>query len=226
MYDVIIEKAPRSEWGFHPINGTRGAFTISIRDMLTGVKDYNGNPYFQESGLHHKAADSTKARLERTSQGNNKTKGAYYSRDGKHFIDLAKTADRSTFIHETSHMFLSMLRDIAAKYPDSQIAKDVKTIDKWAAWDNTQIREYKNTATEAEFAAMDRDIKKAGQAKDMAEVARLKSIWAQERWARGVEQYLMEGKAPHAGLQSVFARFSVPRASGGDPYAPKKQRYI
>ena len=47
LYDVIIEKQSRPASSFTSYDvADDGSATISVRDMLTGVKDYYGNVYF------------------------------------------------------------------------------------------------------------------------------------------------------------------------------------
>jgi hypothetical protein len=87
-------------------------------------------------------------------------------------IRLLEKADRSTFLHETGHMFLEVFADLAENGTDQQKA-DYQTLLKW-------------------FGVADR-----------SQVGRDQH----EQFARGWEAYLMEGKAPSAGLRRVFARF-------------------
>lgn len=99
-------------------------------------------------------------------------------------IRLFKTADRSTFIHESAHLFLEVLSDLAAAPgATEQLQADMRTLlasfrfegdlPAWRALTHEQRRDH------------------------------------HEEFARGFEKYLGEGKAPTPELQSLFARFRV-----------------
>lgn len=84
-------------------------------------------------------------------------------------IDLFANADRSTFLHESAHMFLEVLRDVAPENPALQT--DLDTLLKWFGVDSADQIEPKH----------------------------------HEQFARGLEAYFMEGRAPSIGLRRVFA---------------------
>lgn len=100
-------------------------------------------------------------------------------RDLSFQIALFEHADASTFIHESAHAYLEILRDMAARTraADSQLRRDWQTVKEWlgiaALGDNEPIPEQ-----------------------------------AHEQFARGWEAYMREGIAPNADLQGVFERFS------------------
>lgn len=79
---------------------------------------------------------------------------------------------------------------------------------KWARWQKGQAEDYLGTASEKEFLDLDSAIRDAEQRGSHLESERLKKKWAQERFARGFEEYLRGGKAPVPTLQSVFQRFT------------------
>lgn len=98
-------------------------------------------------------------------------------------IDLLKGADLSTFLHESGHFWLEVLGDI---YSELRIAPDDKL--------NDQQRRMKHDYdTLLAWLGVD-DRSKIGVAQH-------------EKFARGIEAYLMEGRAPSAELRSVFAKF-------------------
>lgn len=84
-------------------------------------------------------------------------------------VTLTGSANLSTFLHESGHVFLEVLRASAEK--DAGLAADLKTVQDWlgvplmGAWTADQL----------------------------------------ERFARGFEAYLREGKAPSSQLAEVFA---------------------
>lgn len=129
------------------------------------------------------------------------------NQQGQRIINLFESADQSTFVHEMSHMFLLDLQEVAGIDPNSQQAKDLKTIMDWAEYKPGQADEYKGTASAEEFRRRKADIQAAEKAGNTFEARRLKDIWAQERFARGFEEYLKSGEAPAAGLKRAFRQF-------------------
>lgn len=98
-------------------------------------------------------------------------------------ITLLRTADLSTFLHETGHFFLEVDAHIASQ-PDApqQIKDDFQALLDWFG--------VKDIAT---WNAMTVDQKRDHH----------------ERFARGMEMYLLEGRAPTLGLSGLFRRFSA-----------------
>ena len=91
-------------------------------------------------------------------------------------IQIFKTADRSTFLHEMGHVFFDDIKNLAEmENAPEQLVTDWNKLKEWSEWD---------------------DIKGADNTK------------AHEKFARGWEAYLREGKAPTKGLQRVFRMFS------------------
>ena len=135
-------------------------------------------------------------------------KGSITENDrGQRLISLFEGADQSTFVHEMAHMFLMDLQEIAGIDPNGREAKDLKTIMDWAQYRPGQSEEYKGTSSEAEFRSREEAIKAAVAAGNMQEAERLKNVWAQERFARGFEEYLRTGEAPARGLKYAFRQF-------------------
>ena len=134
-------------------------------------------------------------------------KGEISKEDGKRIITLFERADESTFMHEMGHMFLMDLDELAKM--DEASAKELETVNAWAEWHEGAAEEYKDTDFADEFRDHENAIlaaKKSGDA--VAEKAALER-WRQERFARGFEMYLSEGKAPSAAMRSVFRRFKA-----------------
>lgn len=91
-------------------------------------------------------------------------------------IQIFKTADRSTFLHEMGHVFFDDIKNLAEmENAPEQLVTDWNKLKEWSEWDDAQ----------------DADNTKA-----------------HEKFARGWEAYLREGKAPTKGLQRVFRMFS------------------
>jgi hypothetical protein len=96
-------------------------------------------------------------------------------------IALLKGADLSTFLHESGHFFLSTLGDLAGREDvPQQIKDDMQTAIHWMG--GKDIADWQGRTLD--------------QQRDM-----------HEKFARGFETYLMEGKAPSAEMQPLFARF-------------------
>ena len=105
-------------------------------------------------------------------------------------IALLKNADASTFVHELGHFFLEtntrIARDLAAKPTENlteqerQFLSDVQTTLDWFG-----VKDL------AAWDAMSLDEQRENH----------------EKWARGFEAYLYEGKAPSEELRGVFRRF-------------------
>lgn len=134
-------------------------------------------------------------------------RGEISKEDGKRIITLFESADESTFMHEMGHMFLMDLDELAKM--DEASAKDLETVNAWAEWHEGAAEEYKDTDFADEFRAHENAILAAKKSGDVvAEKAALER-WRQERFARGFEMYLSEGKAPSAAMRSVFRRFKA-----------------
>ena len=134
-------------------------------------------------------------------------RGEISKEDGKRIITLFESADESTFMHEMGHMFLMDLDELAKM--DEASAKDLETVNAWAQWHEGAADEYADTDFADEFRAHENAILAAKKSGDVvAEKAALER-WRQERFARGFEMYLSEGKAPSAAMRSVFRRFKA-----------------
>lgn len=142
-----------------------------------------------------------------------------FQQQGQYVVHLLENADESTFMHEMSHGFYDMLKQMAEteNAPD-QIKKDYETLRKWTEYNPEQINEYKGAATYTEFAELDRLIREAaekGSAKTVdvdgnehfESYQSLLNRWRQERFARGFEEYLRQGKAPTEGMKGIFSKF-------------------
>ena len=134
---------------------------------------------------------------------------------GEKVISLFKAADQSTFMHEMAHIYLHDMLALA-ELPNApkQLLDDVATINRWAAWNDTQfVKEYKGTAIESEFKKLNEQMKTA-VAKGSVEIEgkkmtleQMQRLWMQERFARGFENYLKSGDAPTEATRSIFRRF-------------------
>lgn len=122
-------------------------------------------------------------------------------------IRLFEGADTSTFMHEMSHHYLSELKKLSERFPQSEAAKDYATIMEWATWQDGQVEAYAGTASAKEFRDRDKAIREAERNGKEAEVRSLKETWAQERFARAFEEYLHSGDALY--LEADFPAFQT-----------------
>ena len=60
-------------------------------------------------------------------------------------IRLFAGADTSTFMHEMIHHYLSELKKMSERFPQSEAAKDYATIMEWAEWKDGQMEAYAGT---------------------------------------------------------------------------------
>lgn len=96
-------------------------------------------------------------------------------------ITLLKAANLSTFLHESGHFFLEVNADIASRQDaPAEMVQDMQTVLNWFGVQDL-----------ATWQAMDIEAKREYH----------------EKFARGFEAYLFEGKAPNTELQGLFQRF-------------------
>lgn len=210
LHDIDINKkikdetSDRSAPGYYPgLGSTSSSFVInSIPWWLNEVKT--------------KLLDSKKLMQEAGQKGFYKIKGqTAFKTTGEKIISLFKAADQSTFMHEMAHIYLHDMLALA-ELPNApkQLLDDVATINRWAAWNDTQfVKEYKGTAMESEFKKLNEQMKTA-VAKGSVEIEgkkmtleQMQRLWMQERFARGFENYLKSGEAPTEATRSIFRRF-------------------
>jgi hypothetical protein len=105
-------------------------------------------------------------------------RGRVIFNQGRTVIELFETRNLSTFLHETSHMWLEELR-FDAMDPDApdQLKADWKLVEKWFSDNGHPIKDG------------------------------VIPVEAHEMFARGGEQYFMEGKSPTGPLKGVFEQF-------------------
>lgn len=133
-------------------------------------------------------------------------RGAYDANTG--MLHLLDAANQSTFIHESAHLWLSEMESMAAQEgAPKQLLEDLQTVRDWAGYKKGMEAEYAGTALEKEFAGYAKEIRSARKSGDAVAVKAAEERWMQERFARGFERYIAEGKAPVKELQGPFRRF-------------------
>lgn len=133
-------------------------------------------------------------------------KASYNSATGA--IHLFDGADQSSFVHEAAHMYLTEMSKMAVdEAVPKGLLEDWNTIQNWAAYKPEDIKDYEGTAREKEFKSYAKAIEDARKSGDVIAIRAAEERWMQERFARGFERYIAEGKAPTQALQSAFRKF-------------------
>ena len=144
--------------------------------------------------------------IDKYNQDVHNAKAAYDASTGA--IRLFDIADQSSFIHESAHMFLSDMERLAQKKgAPAGLVSDLQTVKDWAGYKPGQMNGYKGTALEKEFQEYADAIREAKKTGDAVAIKSAEARWMHERFARGFERYIAEGKAPNESLKNVFEKF-------------------
>lgn len=152
------------------------SFYKTLSDTYGG-KHGTAEDWFAREGATVKAGGEGKSK-----------RGAYRAATdtAKAVIRLMKSADASTFIHETGHHFLSILDRYAGKSDTPRALKDdYATVRKWLGVKDDDDLFAKN------------------------EKGRFTYEKQQEKFAKGFENYVREGIAPSKELAGVFSKFGT-----------------
>lgn len=133
-------------------------------------------------------------------------KASYNSATGA--IHLFDGADQSSFVHEAAHMYLTEMSKMAVdEAAPKGLLEDWSAIQDWATYKPEDMKDYEGTAREKEFKSYAKAIEDARKSGDAIAIRAAEERWMQERFARGFERYIAEGKAPTQALQSAFRKF-------------------
>lgn len=191
-----------------------------LTDALSDGKDIEKtSKYLNEQGIHGITYDDAydgrcyvvfddKAIqiIDKYNQDVHNAKAAYDASTGA--IRLFDIADQSSFIHESAHMFLSDMERLARKKgAPAGLVSDLQTVKDWAGYKPGQMNGYKGTALEKEFQEYADAIREAKKTGDVVAIKSAEARWIHERFARGFERYIAEGKAPNESLKNVFEKF-------------------
>ncbi|WP_296818375.1 LPD38 domain-containing protein [uncultured Megasphaera sp.] len=191
-----------------------------LTDALSDGKDIEKtSKYLNEQGIHGITYDDAydgccyvvfddKAIqiIDKYNQDVHNAKAAYDASTGA--IRLFDIADQSSFIHESAHMFLSDMERLAQKKDaPAGLVSDLQTVKDWAGYKPGQMNGYKGTALEKEFQEYAEAIREAKKAGDAVAIKSAEARWIHERFARGFERYIADGKAPNESLKNVFEKF-------------------
>lgn len=127
--------------------------------------------------------------------------------NGDTVVRLFESADLSTFLHESGHYFLTVLRDLAAQ-GEATASGDMETVKAWwSANADAVAKDGMRVMPDVALTADDVNAALAtGTTGDLMKDAAI-DVGMQEQWARGFEAYLMEGKAPSIELRGAFEKF-------------------
>lgn len=127
-------------------------------------------------------------------QGRQRRPQAFYL-PRERVIGLLRTADRSSFMHEMSHHYLRVLRDLARE-PDAPVS--IRT-------------DYDAALTYIGVTPEERDAFERYAERGFGDVTEQTKQFVkyEEKWARSFEAYLQRGIAPSRGLQRAFRRYKV-----------------
>lgn len=170
-------------------------------DIVADIMRRNGNENYTAMNYYN---ERFALNIDKKTETENKGEITVLS-NGQRVVNLFKSADESTFVHEMAHMFLMDLEDLAKI--DDISKRELEIVNKWANWNETAYRDYKGTAWAKEFKKRHDSIINAQNAGDIETAEKFKQEWRQERFARAFEQYLRKGIAPSRGLRGVFRKF-------------------
>ena len=123
-------------------------------------------------------------------------KGDFAHYDWGNVISIFKTSDFSTMVHETAHLFRYALDDQTVDRETGTTLLGDFT--KWAGFDSEQEFRYLEYRYWTDAEGFKKQDPKGYQ-----------RYWeAEEKFARGFEQYLIDGSAPTRGLKRIFKEFS------------------
>jgi hypothetical protein len=127
--------------------------------------------------------------------------------NGDSVISLFKSADLSTFIHESGHYFLTVMQDLSAR-GEIASAQDFAAVKDWwrsnagdVVKDAARVMPDVKLTSEDVIAALEN-----GSTGDLMKDAAV-DVGMQEQFARAFEAYLLEGKAPSIELRGAFEKF-------------------
>ena len=147
LYDIIMQKSSTTSRPTQSGNSqavgqmtSSTAFdTISIKDILNGVKDGKGVLYVDNNGNGNYYTQTYNQTVNGMTD---------IMKDGKRIISIFKTADRSTFLHETGHVFFDDIQKLASmENAPEQLVTDWNKLKEWSGWvdgenvDNTKAHE-------------------------------------------------------------------------------------
>jgi hypothetical protein len=152
--------------------------TMAERAGMTPGEMFQQYP-LRIAGERGTAEDLEHGGVEQPGEPEGQARGAFSP--SERTISLLQNADLSTFLHESGHFFLTTMGDIAGRADaPEQIKQDMQTAIEWMG--GKDLADWQG--------------RMLNEQRDM-----------HEKFARGFESYLMEGKAPTTAMAGLFARF-------------------
>jgi hypothetical protein len=139
------------------------------------------------------------------------TKGAVTFDGLQATIHAFEAADVTTLVHENAHVFMQMLKDVAAKTKNETVVRDLATIMEHVRADEVSAGVWKNANADHSITAKDGKFVYQGPTAtdtlvfDSFEQA--EGVLQQEVFARSWENYQATGKAPTPALVKAFESF-------------------
>lgn len=127
--------------------------------------------------------------------------------NGDTVVSLFRSADLSTFLHESGHYFLTVMQDMAQKGEPAAVAEFEQIKTWWRSNAQGVAKDAMRVMPDVQVTEADviRAID-AGTTGDVMKDAAI-DVGMQEQFARGFEAYLMDGKAPSVELRTAFEKF-------------------
>lgn len=171
------------------LNGSAEAASKYLNSLgIAGIKYLDGTSRDKGDGSFNYVIfdDSAVKVLQTYYQGGDQARASFDP--STNTIALLEGADLSSFLHESAHFFLEVMADLASR-PDApaSIRRDFETALAWMGVAPTPELDAIGT-----WNLMTLDEKRPYH----------------EKWARGYEAYLFEGRSPSVEMQGIFQRFS------------------
>jgi len=206
--DRLLAERPQEERGWSVARDRSYADQLATEALrAAGIP---GHRYIghESSSKNYVVYDDKKVQVRSFEQGGENPRGSIVLGDTP-IISLFETADASTALHETGHMFLSMLKGMgeAADAP-TDVRADWLAVRAWWETNADAVASDANGSGRAAGITAD-DVKAAineGTSGDAAK-DRAIDVGMQEQWARGFEAYVREGNAPSTALARAFDQF-------------------
>ncbi len=177
-YAEIIAKAKAEGYDGVILKNTYDAGPLDIKDNIYVVFDPTQIKSIENDGTFNKLDPNI---LHQAAQ--EIVKGTFEHTDIGNIIRMLEASDVSTMVHESGHLFRRTLsQPLLTEFTTWAGFKDV------GEFQELEARWQRNDPT-------------------LSEADRQRYVDAEEKFARGFEQYLMDGSAPTVGLKAVFKQF-------------------
>lgn len=190
----------------HHLLDPQSGISSLTEEAARGTNDYKGRKTKKqqqplELAKHNPSANDTLLNILKQEDDKKKPARGYTEipRPGQlervYGVFLNKRADVSTVVHESGHVFLEMMGDLVARADaPARLKETYAQALKWLEVTDRSELSLQQPARGQELTA---------EQKAHNNRARV----AHEKWARGFEAYVREGKAPTAALERAFTRF-------------------